>query len=348
MNFALLRNTLPSAVLLLGLIAGTGPVSAKPLPYTGTNLSGGEFGDVAPGKPRVYGTNFVYPSPAEFDYFAGRGMNVFRLPFRWETLQPTAKGPLDRAETDRLKGVVTAGTKKRLVVILDPHNYARYYGKTVGGPDVGADVLADFWGRLAAEFKGDPHVWFGLMNEPHDMPAAQWAAAAGAAVTAIRKAGAKNLILIPGDGWSGAHSWVQSGNDALLAIKDPANHNAFEAHQYLDADSSGTHPTVVSATVGRERLRQFTAWCRAHHKRAFLGEFGAAAAPEAQAAVSDMISAMEQDRDVWLGFTWWSAGPWWGDYMFSIEPKNGQDAPQMTALRPHLQSVGARLPASHP
>ena len=162
-------------------------------------------------------------------------------------------------------------------MLLDPHDYARYYGKVIGGPDVSSRRLADFWGRLAGDYKGNPRVWFGLMNEPHDMPTPQWLAAANAAVAAIRKAGAKNLILVPGNGWSGAHSWVASGNDLLLQINDPAHHSAFEAHQYLDADNSGTHPDAVSATVGSERLRAFTDWCRQHHQRAFLGEFGVGA-----------------------------------------------------------------------
>lgn len=312
-------------------------VGAQPLPFTGTNLSGGEFGNPTPTKTLVYGKDFVYPNEAEFDYFAAKGMNVIRLGFRWEVLQPKPKTPLVPAEEQRLKDVVTAATRKGLVVLLDPHNYARYYGKVIGGPDVGNDVFADFWGRLATDFKGNPRVWFGLMNEPHDMPTPQWFAAANAAVAAIRKSGAKNLILVPGNGWSGAHSWLSSGNAQLLQIKDPANHWAFEAHQYLDADNSGTHAEPVSATIGSERLREFTQWCRKNHKRAFLGEFGVGASDTGRDAMNDMLTMMETNRDVWIGFTWWSAGPWWGNYMFSIEPDKGVDRPQMNYLLPHLQ-----------
>ena len=86
---------------------------------------------------------------------------------------------------------------------------------------------------------------------------------------------------------------------------------------------------------------RFTAWCRKHHKRAFLGEFAAAANPTGQAAVDDMISYMEANADVWTGFAWWAAGPWWGDYMYSLEPKDGRDRPQMAWLLPHLQVSAA-------
>ncbi len=195
--------------------------------------------------------------------------------------------------------------------------------------------FADFWGRLAKEFADDPLVWFGLVNEPHDMPTKQWFDAANAAIAAIRQAGAKNLVLVPGNAWTGAHSWTSNsyggGSNAqhVLEVKDPLDHWIIEVHQYLDADSSGTKREVVSATIGSERLKAFVAWCREHHKQAFLGEFGVPATPLSEQALTDMLRSMERDRDVWQGWTWWAAGAWWGDYMFSIEPKDGKDRPQM-------------------
>ena len=226
------------------------------------------------------------------------------------------------------------------IVLLDPHDYARYFGKVIGSPEVTQADFADFWKRLAGRFKSSPQIWFGLMNEPHDLPDDQWLGAANAAIAAIRKTGSTNLILVPGNAWTGAHSWAGSGNDkTMLRVVDPADHYLFEVHQYLDKDSSGTSTQVVSPTIGSQRLREFTAWCRKHRKRAFLGEFGAAVSPAGQAAVADMISYMEANADVWVGFTWWAAGPWWGDYMYSIEPKNGHDRPQMDWLLPHLQAA---------
>jgi len=312
----------------------------RPLAFTGVNISGGEFGDTKPGVTRIYGTNYTYPSASELDYFAGKGVNIVRFPFHWADLQPALNGPLNADVLKRIKGVVSDATGRGVVVLLDPHDYARYYDKVVGSADVPDAAFADFWGKVAAQFKDNPRVWLGLMNEPHDLPKEQWAGAANAAIAGIRAAGAKNLILVPGISWTGAHSWVASGNaEAMLGIKDSQNHYIIEAHQYLDSDSSGTHPAVVSTTIGSERLAQFTAWCRAHHQQAFLSEFGAAASEPAARAMDDMLSFMEANRDVWVGFTWWSAGAWFGDYMFTVEPKNGQDRPQMSFLRPHLQKA---------
>ena len=307
-------------------------LAASPLPYTGVNLAGAEFGPSEPGK-RVYGKTYVYPNAGEIAYFCGQGMNVFRLPFHWEAMQPVPRGALDPAELARLATVVAEVTRRGGVTILDPHNYARYAGEVASPGD-----LASLWTGLAAAFKGDDRVWFGLMNEPHDLPTADWLASANAALAALRKAGAKNMVLVPGSHWTGAHSWTTTDNGTvMLGVRDPLDRWAYDVHQYLDADSSGGGPEAVSPTIGAERLALFTAWCRAHRRRAFLGEFAGADDPIARAATEGMLAAMERDRDVWLGWTWWAAGPWWGDYMFSLEPRNGRDRPQMAWLRPHLQ-----------
>jgi len=320
--------------------AQTSAAPITPLPYTGVNLSGGEFGDVKPGVTSIFNKNYTYPTPSELDYFAAKGVNIIRFPFRWPRLQPTLNQPLVPAELDRIKSVFAEATKRHLTILLDPHDYARFYDKPIGSPDVPNAAFANFWSQLATAFKDNPNVWFGLMNEPHDMPKEQWLSAANASIAAIRATGAKNMILVPGISWTGAHSWISSGNgDAMAKIVDPLNHYTIEAHQYLDSDSSGTKPTAVSPTIGSERLKQFTAWCREHHLHALLGEFGAADNPTAAAATDDTFRYMEANRDVWIGFTWWSAGPWWGDYMFTLEPKNGQDRPQMSIVAPHLQST---------
>ena len=332
-------------VAAAALLTATAAVArAQPLAYTGVNLSGGEFGDVKPGVAAIHDKTFTYPNAGEFDYFAAKGVNIVRIPFHWEVLQPTLRQPLVGAEVDRLAEVVKTATDKGLVVLLDPHNYARYYNQVVGTADVPDEAFADFWGRLAPVFKANPRVWMGLMNEPHDMPTDGWRDAANAAIAAIRKSGAKNLILVPGNGWTSAQGWAANHNDtSLLEIRDPADHFIFEVHTYLDSDSSGTKIDVVSPTIGSERLHAFALWCRLHHRHALLGEFGAANTPQAGVAVDNMLRSMEADRDVWTGFTYWSAGPWWGEYMFSVEPKTGPDGkktdrPQLAFLQPHLQT----------
>src|ERR1035441_7556384 len=332
--------------LPLGLAFSSGAADG-PLPLTGVNLAGGEFWYARRPKGEVhpqYGVNYSYPTKAEIDYFAGKGMNFFRYQFLWETLQPQVRTPLDKADLARLKASIRYATSKQLIVLLDPHNYARYYGtNVVGGPNVSFEDFADFWHRLALEFKDEPYTWFGLVNEPHDMPTHQWFEAANACIAAIRSAGATNMILVPGNSWTGAHNWTAGGEKSnakcILGVKDPLDYWAVEVHQYVDADSSGQHRSIVSPTIGSERLKGFVKWCREHKLRAVLGEFGVPVAPNGEECLNDMLQSMERDRDVWLGWTSRAARARWGEYLFTIEPKNGQDRPQMAWLQPHLHGT---------
>jgi endoglucanase len=66
--------------------------------------------------------------------------------------------------------------------------------------------FGQFWGELANRFKDNEKVIFGLMNEPHDMPSSLLFNNLQAAITAIRATGAKNLILAPGNSWSGKYN----------------------------------------------------------------------------------------------------------------------------------------------
>lgn len=277
-------------------------------------------------------------------------MNVVRIPFRWETLQPEPRKPLRAVEVTRLRDVVDQATKLGLCVLLDPHNYARYFDKVIGSADVPNDVFADFWQRMALEFKDNNHVWFGLVNEPHDMPTEQWVNAANAAIAAIRSVGSTNLILVPGNGWTGTGGWSDTwyggaNSEWMLKITDPKKNYWIEVHCYLDQDSSGSYAEVASETIGVERIAKFTAWCRDHHVKAFLGEVGVASDERSHTALENMLTAMERDSDVWKGFTWWAAGAWWGDYIYTLEPKDNVDRPQMEWLKPHLHG---KKPAPKP
>ena len=118
----------------------------------------------------------------------------------------------------------------------------------------------------------------------------------------------------------------------MSGVKDSAHHYIFEVHQYLDADSSGSKPETVSPTIGSERLKEFTLWCREHHEKALLGEFAAGDTEMGAHAIDDMLGFMENNADVWVGYTWWAAGAWWGNYMYSVEPKGWVPTPRCSAF----------------
>lgn len=353
-----LSSVVSATALLVGLLGH--PVSVSAQTYGGVNLSGAEFGESR--LPGSYDSDYTYPTPAEIDYYVEKGMNVVRIPFRWERLQRSLYGALDGGEFSRLAYIVACATSRGIDVILDPHNYARYYGNPIGSAAVPNAAFADFWSRLALQYKGNPRVIFGLMNEPHDLPTEQWLAAANAAIAAIRAAGSTHLILVPGNGWTGAHSWSDSwygtpNASVMRGVVDPAHHFAFEAHQYLDGDSSGTSSQIASSTIGSQRLANFTGWLRANGYQGFLGEFAVAGTTIGggigDEVLDDMLGYIADNADVWLGWTWWAGGPWWGEYMFTLEPQflgepNETDRPQLAELQPHLlpEPASAWLPGA--
>jgi endoglucanase len=311
----------------------------------GINLAGAEFGSVGGG---AHGTNYIYPSNDSIDYYASKGMEVIRLPFLWERVQPTQNGPLDQSELSRIESIVDYAASKGMNVVLDVHNYGEAWGGLIGS-DVPNSVFADFWGKMATHFKGDANVVFGLMNEPNQQSASQWIGSANAAIDAIRDAGATQHILVPGSYWDGAHSWVSSDNDTVVGngVVDPLKNYSFEVHQYLDGNSSGTSASVVSPTIGVERLTEVTDWARSTGNKLFLGEFGAAQDGASLAALDNMLKYMEQNADVWSGATYWAGGPWWGDYMFSVEPDNiasPADKPQLDLLEKYDLDPSTAVP----
>lgn len=337
------QTTAPATVTAPAPATATAPASPSAtspgLSWRGVSLAGAEFGESK--LPGTYGVDYIYPSHASVGYFKGKGMNLIRLPFRWERLQPQLNQILDPVELNRLKSLVDAATTDGVNVLLDPHNYARWHDEIVGSAAVPHTSFADFWQRLALEFKDNPRVLFGLMNEPNTMPTETWVAAANAGIAAIRAAGATNVITVPGNGWTGAHGWSQSyygtpNAQAMLAVTDSGDNLVFEVHQYLDADSSGVSANCVSETIGVERLRDFTDWLKTHGKRGMLGEFAGGDNETCRIAVSAMLQYMRDNANQWAGWVWWAGGPWWNDYIYSIEPQGSTDRAQMKWLAPYL------------
>lgn len=328
------------------------PGLGKRVELVGVNLAGAEFGQQ--NLPGTYDQDYVYPSAADIDAFASRGMNTIRLPFRWERLQQALGQDLDATELGRLRETVEYAKGRGLNVILDPHNYARYTVAGVAGivgVDVDVALFADFWRRVAQTFANDPQVYFGLVNEPNTMATEAWVSAANAAIAAIREVGALNLILVPGNGWTGAHSWAATyygtaNSEAMANIVDPGNNFVFELHQYLDADSSGTMGTCLSEDAGPARVSGVTDWLRQRGARGVLAEFGSPANGLCLRALDNLLNYVEENADVWLGWVAWAGGPRWGDNLLSVQPlANGKDRPQLVVIRRHLNDGVVSAPA---
>ncbi len=321
------------------------PGPGRQVDWVGANIVGAEFGESR--LPGEYGVDYIYPSWADIEMYASKGMNIFRLPFRWERLQQELYASLDATELGYIRDTVTTIKNTGGTVILDPHNFARYDDDStdavewVVGVDMDADALADLWARIATEFGNDDQIWFGLMNEPHDMETEVWLDAANLSIAAIRDQGANNKVLVPGNQWTGAHSWSADyygtpNAVAMLDVVDPADNFAFELHQYFDSGYSGGSNSCVSETIGVEQVDGVTTWLRDHGFQGFLGEFGGSDQAECLGAVDNLLGYLGENSDVWLGWTVWAASEW--NIQHNIRPVDGEDTLQMRVLMRHMDA----------
>jgi len=298
----------------------------------GINLSGAELN--ATRTPARYGVDYIYPPTQELDYYAGKGFEVVRLPFRWERVQPSLFGELHEAELARIRNFIVAARAHRMRVILSPHNFGRYVinGREtlIGTPDVPIGAFSDFCRKLAlAVAKEDGVYGLSLMNEPHDT-GALWKKTAQAGLDAIRSVDRERLVLAPGDQWSGAWSWRRY--NANFILNDAANNVIYEAHQYFDFDHSGAYRVAsnIGPGDGIELIAPFVEWLRQHNQRGIITEFGVPNDdPKWQAMVERLLAYLADEKIPW---TYWAGGPWWGGYPLSTEPKDGMDRPIMNVL----------------
>jgi endoglucanase len=304
----------------------------------GVNLAGAEFNS---GKlPGKINKDYLYPNQADLDYIVALGGNVIRLPFRWERIQPTLFGELAPAELRNLNAVVAAAKERQLCVILDVHNYGNFGKDTIGSAEVPVDAFHDLWTRLAKQFTDPEATIFGLMNEPAKLPIALWATTAKSTVTALRDAGATNIILVPGGRWSGVHEWFKQINgtsnaEALSDLHDPLGKTWIEAHQYADSNYSGMGQECINPERFEKMFTPLSAWAKKNGQKLFLGEFGVPPNENCLAALNEIFKQMHAS-DRWRGNTYWAAGRWWGGYPFSIQMKNGVEPAQTKILREYF------------
>ncbi|KAJ5684456.1 endo-beta-1-4-glucanase B [Penicillium maclennaniae] len=285
--------------------------------WFGSNESGAEFGTSYPG---VWGKDFIFPDTSTIQTLINDGMNIFRVQFMMERMAPNGiTGSFDAAYLKNFTTVVDYITNAGAHAIIDPHNYGRYDGAII----TSTSNFQTFWQNLASQFKSNNLVIFDTNNEYNNMDQTLVLNLNQAAINGIRAAGATSqYIFVEGNSWSGAWTWT-TVNDNMKELTDPQDKIVYEMHQYLDSDGSGTSATCVSSTIGVERITSATQWLIANGKKGFLGEFAGGVNSDCQAAISGMLSYMAQNSNVWTGASWWAAGPWWGNYIYSMEPPSG-------------------------
>ncbi|SDS95600.1 endoglucanase [Halopseudomonas xinjiangensis] len=326
----------------LSLAIAGGQSYADDFELIGINVAGAEFtSKELPGK---HGTHYFFPDEGYFKYWQDKGIRNVRFPVKWERLQPSLNGELDETYAELIDSMLDDAARHDMDIILDVHNYARYRGDVIGSEAVPFGAYEDLMARIAKRWHNHSALYaYDIMNEPYGDAEDNWPEAAQAGIDGIRAHDRKRPLYIEGNSWSSAARW-QKYAEPLLDLKDPADNIVFSAHLYIDHDASGRYkekPTKnFDTSVGVKRAEPFIEWLQEHGKRGHIGEFGIPDDhPKWNEAAEELLSYLQQHC---IPVSYWAAGPSWGKYRLSIEPKDGKDRPQMAVLEKFIGEGGCK------
>ncbi len=286
------------------------PTNTGKTRFAGVNIAGFDFGCGTDGNCN---TAKVWPPvknyPPDYNHPDGAGqmqhfykddhMNIFRLPVGWQYLvNNNLGGNLDSTNIGYYDQLVQACLNTGAYCILDIHNYARWNGAIIGQGGPTNDQFVSVWKQLATKYASQSRIWFGIMNEPHDVPSiTTWAATVQAVVTAIRNAGATSqFISLPGNGWQSAGTVISDGSAAALStVKNPDGSTTnliFDVHKYLDSDNSGTHTECVRNNID-DAFAPLANWLRQNKRQAILTETGGGNTASCQTYVCQQIAYLK-------------------------------------------------------
>lgn len=324
----------------------------EPMPY-GINLAGAEFFHHNMNGAGKLNMDYYYPTVKELDYWHSHGMDLIRLPFKWERLQRALNGPMDKEELDTIKSILDQAQKRGMQVLVDMHNYGRRTidGKAyIIGDKVTSMDFGQFWAAFARELNGHPALFgYGLCNEPHDMLASTpWNDIAQVAIDSIRLYDKVTPIVVGGNHWSSAERWKKLSS-TLADLNDPDKNLIFEAHCYFDADASGIYrrgydEEQAYPTIGVDRVRPFVEWLKENNLRGIVGEYGIPSTDKRWMECLDNFMRYLYENGV--GGTYWAAGARWNKYILDVHPTDNYtvDRPQLNVLMRYLETKKATNP----
>ncbi|KAK5109357.1 hypothetical protein LTR62_007127 [Meristemomyces frigidus] len=326
---------MPSTIKSTLLFAAS---AAAKIHYAGIDESGGEFGVYSPtatngtGLPGRFGVDYAFLNASTVPIWVEQNrINTFRVAFLLERMCPLAYGlgaRFNETYFAEYNAAITAITNEGAYAILDPHNYMRYNdpsqqpatGSVIGDKtDPSAATtkqFEEFWHELASRYVFNPYVIFEIMNEPHDMSTELLLQNDQAAIDGIRSAGALQMILAPGNGYTGGHSWNQStcptcapSSEYMYMLRDPIKNTAIDIHEYLDVDFSGQHQNCTQPFPSN--LAFLTSWLKEYQLKAFITEFGGDNNTGCDNLLIQAIDYLDANEE-YIGWTAWAAGPLWG------------------------------------
>ena len=346
------------AAALLGVPAVAGATTAPPPPL------GVNFGCGSCGSGTTYGTNYTYDATTDIDVAYNAGVRTLRIGLKAYRLESKPGGAIDANVAARLYPLIDHARAKNMTVILDMHDYGSWFGKTISANDM--PMVIDLWSRAFAKYKGDAAVMPSFMNEPHLVSSTAIWPLIQSWVSGMRSAGFKNILVVPGAGWSSLQSYSSYGATAAT-IKDPLGKLLHDGHAYFDSDNSGTHTDVLGLTTADltdpatfaqkvqtrfyQKLGGAFANARANHYRFLVGETALPNTDVGRAALPIIAKLYAANSDVIGQETWWVYTTWMQQpkYMFGLM-QNRQPSVLLTTLgQAQAAPAGARQsPSSRP
>lgn len=155
-------------------------------------------------------------------------------------------------------------------------------------------------------------------------------------MTAIRSAGAtSNLILLPGNDYTGAGTFISDGSGpALLNVTNPNGTTdglIFDVHKYLDSDNSGTSTECVTNNID-DAFSPLATWLRTNGRQAFNTETGGGNTASCEQYLCEEIAYLNANADVYLGYVGWAAGNFDSTYALDEAPVDNGGTWTDTAL----------------
>jgi hypothetical protein len=276
--------------------------------FRGINLPGLEYGTFYDRPyPGILGTNYFMPTPDDFDVLQERGFNLARIPFEWARLVPNWD-PADPLPSDLnadylnlLRDVVAMADQRGLYVILDMHDFLKYWdGQNsqlyVNESPPHQQMLAQTWRLLARHFATNPTVLgYDIMNEPvrwadeaETIPgSSNWHAISAEVVQAIRDEDRDHLIFVEAPNYSLASRWpVENPLPWITDVVQPPR-VVYSPHVYFDYTESSLYQTPGEADgpialweyYVRDRIMPVVGWSFEHEVPLFFGEVGAPSTP---------------------------------------------------------------------
>jgi aryl-phospho-beta-D-glucosidase BglC (GH1 family) len=312
---------------------------AAPAPLHGVNISGPESdtGNL----PGTYGYNYVYPTVADFDYYHAKGLNLIRIPFRWERMQHGLNVALDTAQLGYMDTAIARASARGMKVILDMHNYAECKVSGVkyrfGSAGLPASAYADVWRRLADHYKNEPAIYaYDIMNEPNGLAGGVWVTYAQAAINAIREVDLNHDIIVEGESW--ANAWgFESKNPNLHTVRDPLDRIIFSAHSYWSDAGTDVYKSydleAAYPEMGVHNVKPFVDWLKKHGFKGYVGEYGVPNDdPRWNVVLDNFLDYLDAEG---ISGTYWAGGAWYSGNPISCQPVSGVDRAVMSVLQTH-------------